>query len=167
MRRDIFTFNHISQELTESSIDELKSYYKTYHKKMWMYKAAYKRLKAWQLARNLSSVVFATGGLASSVATSGVSLIAVACASVLIQAYMKHKNVDIKLYQCQYAYQKYGHLLIEIKDILRSGQFDRAVKDELLSKLQQNDDFILDNSPLVDKFEHSYDKISNNKFSRK
>ena len=67
---------------------------------------------------------------------------------------MKHKNVDIKLYQCQYAFQTYGHLLIEIKDILRSGEFDRT---ELLSRLQQNDDFILDNSPIVDK--RKYDKI--------
>ena len=154
--RDIITFNHISNELTESQITELKSYYKTYHKKMWMYKAAYKRLKTWQLAGNIWSVVFATGGLASSIATSGASLLAIASASVLIQAYMKHKNIDIKLYQCQYAYQTYGHLLTEIKNILRSGQFDKA---ELLSKLQQNDDFILDNSPIVDKFGQKYDKI--------
>ena len=72
-KRDIFTFNHISNELTESQKTELKSYYKTYHKKMWSYKAAYKRLKAWQLAGNISSIVFATGGLASSIATSGAS----------------------------------------------------------------------------------------------
>ena len=123
---------------------------------MWLYKAAYKRLKAWQLAGNISSVVVATGGLASSIATSGVSLITIASASVLIQAYMKHKSVDIKLYQWQYAFQTYGHLLIEIKNILILGQFDRT---ELLSRLQQNDDFILDNSPIADKFERKYDKI--------
>ena len=91
-KRDIITFNHISDELTESQIDELKSYYRTYHKKMWMYKKTYKRLKAWQLFGNISSVVFATGGLASSIATSGIGLIAIASASVLIQAYMKHKK---------------------------------------------------------------------------
>ena len=155
-KKSVINFNHISEELTESQITELKSYYKTYHKKMWIYKAAYKRLKAWQLAGNISSIVFATGGLASSIATAGVSLIAIASASVLIQAYMKHKNLEIRLHQVQYAFQTYGHLLIQIKDILRSGQFNES---ELLSKLQQNDDFILDNSPIVDKFEKKYDMI--------
>ena len=156
-QRSCITFNHISDELTESQITELKSYYRTCHKKMWMYKKTYKRLKAWQLFGNISSVVFATGGLASSIATSGISLIAIASASVLIQAYMKHKNINIKLYQCQYAFQTYGHLLTEIKNILRSGQFNQV---ELLSKLQQNDDFILDNSPiLMCKLEQKYDKI--------
>ena len=151
------TFNHISDELTESQKDELKSYYKTYHKKMWMYKKTYKRLRAWHLLGNISSIVFATGGLASSIATSGVSLLAISSVSVLIQAYMKHKNIDIKLYQCQYAYQTYGHLLTEIRSILRSGQFNQV---ELLSKLQQNDDFILDNSPILpQKDERKYDKI--------
>ena len=155
-KKSIIDFNHISKELTKSQIAELKSYYKTYHKKMWMYNAAYKRLKAWQLIGNISSIVFATGGLASSIATAGASLIAIAAASVLIQAYMKHENVDIKLHQCQYAFQTYGHLLIEIKDILRCGQFNGS---QLLSKLQQYDDFILDNSPIVDKFEKKYDMI--------
>ena len=105
-KKSIINFNHISEELTEAQITELKSYYKTYHKKMWMYKAAYKRLKAWQLTGNISSIIFATGGLASSIATSGASLIAIAAASVLIQAYMKHKNVDIKLHQCNMLFKR-------------------------------------------------------------
>ena len=105
-KKSVINFNHISEELTESQITELKSYYRTYHKKMWMYKAAYKRLKAWQLAGNISSIVFATGGLASSIATAGVSLIAIASASVLIQAYMKHKNLEIRLHQVSMLFKR-------------------------------------------------------------
>ena len=41
----IIDFNHISNRLSEEEIDELKAYYMSYHKKMWMYKGAYKRLK--------------------------------------------------------------------------------------------------------------------------
>ena len=59
---------------------------------MWMYKSAYKRFKKWEFAGNISSIVFATGGIASSIATSGASLLAVSSVSVLIQAYMKHKK---------------------------------------------------------------------------
>ena len=69
--------------------------------------------------------MFATGGIASSIATSGASLLAISSVSVLIQAYMKHKNIEIKLYQCQYAFKTYGHLLNEIKEIMRNGHFDR------------------------------------------
>ena len=80
---------------------------------------------------------------------------AISSVSVIIQAYMKHKKVEIKLYQCQYAFQTYGHLLNEIKEIMRNGHFDR---DDLTNKLTQNDDFILDNSPIVDKWGNKYDK---------
>ena len=151
----IIDFNHISNRLSKEEIDELKAYYMSYHKKMWMYKSAYKRLKKWEFAGNISSIVFATGGIASSIATSGASLLAISSVSVVIQAYMKHKNIEIRLYQCQYAFQTYGHLLNEIKEIMRNGHFDR---DDLTNKLTQNDDFILDNSPIVDKWGDKYDK---------
>ena len=38
---------------------------------------------------------------------------------------------------------------------MRNGHFDR---DDLTNKLTQNDDFILDNSPIVDKWGNKYDK---------
>ena len=62
---------------------------------------------------------------------------------------MKHKNVE-------YAFQAYGHLLNEIKDILRSVEFN---SQELYNKMQLIDDFILDNSPMVDKWIKKYDEI--------
>ena len=38
---------------------------------------------------------------------------------------MKHKNVGKKkLNQCQYAFQTYQHLLMKLKDILRSAAFN-------------------------------------------
>ena len=37
-RKSIFTWNHISEELKDEHIKELKSYYHTYHKKCWAYK---------------------------------------------------------------------------------------------------------------------------------
>lgn len=69
---------------------------------------------------------------------------------------MKHKNVERKLNQSKYPHGTNGHLLNEIKDILRSGEFN---PQELYNKIQIIDDFILDNSPLVDKWVKKYDKI--------
>ena len=51
----IIDFNHISNRLSKEEIDEWKAYYMSYHKKMWMYKSAYKRLKKWEFAGNISS----------------------------------------------------------------------------------------------------------------
>ena len=43
--KNIFNWNHISNKLTEEQIEQLKSYYHSYHKKCWAYKQAVKRLK--------------------------------------------------------------------------------------------------------------------------
>ena len=45
-RKSIFNWNHISDELTEEQVEELKSYYHSYHKKCWAYKQALKRIKS-------------------------------------------------------------------------------------------------------------------------
>ena len=61
-QKSIFNWNHISDKLTEEQIEELKSYYKTYHKKCWAYKQAVKRFKKWKLLGNSLSIIFASGG---------------------------------------------------------------------------------------------------------
>ena len=115
----------------------------------------YKRLKKWKLAGDLTSVVFAKEGITIVIPTATVSLIAVTAASILIEVYVKHKNVE-KLNQCQYAFQTYGHLLNEIKDCLRSSEFN---SQEFYIKMQFTDDFILENSSIVDKWVTKYDKL--------
>ena len=121
-KKSIFNWNHISDELTEEQVEELKSYYYTYHKKCWAYKQALKSFKKWRLIGNSLSIVFASGGFASSIATGGISLIAISTAALLIQGWMKHKNLDLKIQNCTYAYQSYQHLLNQIKDMMRSGK---------------------------------------------
>ena len=76
-KKNIFNWNHISEKLNENQIEELKSYYITYHRKCWAFKQAAKRFKKWKLLGDTLSVVFATGGIASAIATSGISLVAI------------------------------------------------------------------------------------------
>ena len=123
----VIDFNHISDKVSNEQVTELKAYYTSYHKRQWCYNAAFKRLRKWKLG-DISSVIFATGGIAPAVATSGVSLVAISAVSVLIQSYMKHKDA----YQCQYAFQTYRHPLNETKNVLRSGEFD---SQEFYSKM--------------------------------
>ena len=42
---NIFDWNHISDKLSEGDKEELKSYYKVYHRKCWAFKRALKRYK--------------------------------------------------------------------------------------------------------------------------
>ena len=154
-RKSIFTWNHVSDKLKEEEINDLKSYYSTYHKKNWVYKKAMKRFKKLKLIGNSASIVFASGGLASSVATGGISLVAISTAALLIQEWMKHQSLDMKIQNCLYAFQSYSHLLIMIKDALRSGVFNREI---LINTMNNIDNYVADNSPIVDKFMVKYNE---------
>ena len=123
-QKHIFNWNHISDELTEEQVEELKSYYHTYHKKCWAYKQALKHLKKWRLLGNSLSIIFASGGFASSIATGGIGLITISTVALLIQGWMKHKDLDLKIQNCTNAYKSYQHLLNEIKNMIRSGDFN-------------------------------------------
>ena len=103
-----------------------------------------------------ASVIFASGGIVSAIATSGIALVAISSVALLIQGYIKHKNLDMNIKSAQNAYQSYTHLLNEIKNSLRTGHFNR---DNLTLKMTTLDDNIVDGTPPVDKYERNYNKI--------
>ena len=156
MVKNIFDWNHISSNLTQDQITELKEYYQTYHRKCWAFKQAAKRFKKWKLLGDTLSIVFATGGIASAIATSGISLIAISTTSVIIQDWMKHKNLELKIQNCTHAYHSYQHLLIAIKDMMRDGDFQPSYLHTMMNNI---DNHVIDNSPIIDKFLQKYDKI--------
>ena len=69
---------------------------------------------------------------------------------------MKHKNIDLKMQNCTYAYQSYQHLLNTIKDTMRRGDFQPNSLHIIMNNI---DNYVTDNSPIVDKFLRKYDKI--------
>ena len=152
----IFNFNHVSEKLTVEEINELKAYYKTYHKKCWIYKKAYKKYRKWKFIANSASILFASGGLAGAIATNGISLVAMTSAALLSQSYMKHKNLDINIKTCQNAYQSYNELLNEIKTSLRTGHLNR---DNLTLTMANIDNNVVANCPIVDKYNTKYHKL--------
>ena len=155
-KKRIFSWNHISDRLAEDQVDELKSYYKAYHRKCWAYKQAVKRYKKFKLIGNTISVLTGTGGIISAVVTGGIALVAISTCALLIKSYMDFQSLDLKIQNCTYAYQSYQHLLNSIKDMLRSGDFQPSFHTEL----KKIDDFVTDVCPSVDKFYAKY----NNKF---
>ena len=154
-RENIFEWNHISDKLNQAQIQELKEYYQTYHKKCWAYKQGVKRFKKWKLLGNSLSIIFASGSIASSIATGGISLVAISTIALLIQGWMQHQNLDLKIQNCIYASQSYIHILNTLKFILRTGEFDLS---NILITMKNTDDYISDNSPIIDRYLLKYDK---------
>ena len=76
-------------------------------------------------------------------------------ASIVIKGYMEHKNYNMKIEQSKYAFQSYDHLLVEIKDILRSGNFNESSLIHIMSGL---DNYIIDNSPLIENVLKDYNE---------
>ena len=103
----------------------------------------------------IDRINFASGGFASSIATGGISLIAISTAALLIQGWMKHEDLDLKIQNCTYAYQSYQHLLNQIKDIMRSGNFNSS---HIYNTMKNIDDYVTDNSPIIDKYLTKYDE---------
>ena len=67
---------------------------------------------------------------------------------------MDHQNLDLKIQNCVYAHQSYQHILIDLKDMLRSGDFQPSIHTEMTNV----DDFVTDVCPTVDKFYEKYDE---------
>ena len=68
---------------------------------------------------------------------------------------MKHKNLDLKIQNCTYAYQSYQHLLNAIKGMMRGGDFKPSY---IHDKMRNIDDYVTDNSPVVDKYLLKYNE---------
>ena len=100
-RKKIPDFNHISNKLSDDEVQELKQYYKTYYKQKWAFTQKYKKLKQWKIIGNTACIIFGAGGIASSVATGGLDLLGISTLTLLIKAYMEHKNIDLKLHTTQ------------------------------------------------------------------
>lgn len=148
-KRKIFDWNHISNKLTKDQIIELKTYYHTYHRKCWCYKQAYKRFKRLKILGNSLSIVFASSGIASSIASGGVSLVAISTIALLLQGWMTHKNIDLKIHNTLYAFQSYQHLLNDIRNMMRTGDYNPS----------NIDNYVTDNGCIIDKFLLKYDKL--------
>lgn len=157
-KKSCFNWNHISPALSKSEITELKSYYRLYHRKAFAFKLAYKHYKRCKIIGQGASILFASGGIISSAVTSGISLIAISSVAIFIQGYLEHKNYNLKIRDCEYAYHSYQHLLITIKNILRSGTYDSI---SLYHQMAGMDNYIIDNSPVIDKYLLKYDKFFN------
>ena len=154
--KDIFDWNHISKDLTQEQIKELKEIYKYYHKKYWLYKKSFQHYKRMHMICNLGSVsLIVSGTIAGSITLNPIILGSISGSGVLLQTFSETKNYKRKIEMCRFAYQSYLQLMTDLRNHLRGSNFNEK---ELLDKCSIIDGIIIDLCPIADKYENQYNK---------
>ena len=155
--RSIFNWNHISENLTEDQISELKALYKFYHKKYWLFKMTFKYFKKAELSCNIgAALLVVTGTITGAVTLNPVILGTISGSGLLLKTYSEAKNFKGKIEMCKFAYTSYEKVLTELRSFMRGQEYNNK---EFLDYVKVLDDIIIDMCPLTDKFEKKYNKI--------
>ena len=156
-RKNIFNWNHVSENLTEDQISELKALYKFYHKKYWLFKMTYKYFKKAELACNIGSVsLVVTGTVVGGVTLNPIVLGTVSGAGRLLKTYSEAKNYKRKIEMCKFAYTTYEKILTHLRCFMRGLEYNDK---EFIDYVKVLDEIIIDMCPLTDKFEKKYNKV--------
>ena len=103
--KNIFNWNHISSDLTEDQISELKNLYINYHRLFKCYEWKYKRLKRLKLSLEMSSIgMTVTGSVVGAITLNPIVIACVAGPGVLIQGYLTESNLVNNVDRCKFAY---------------------------------------------------------------
>ena len=156
-RKNIFNWNHISENLTEDQISELKALYRFYHKKYWLYKMTFKYFKKSELTCNiLSAFLVVTGTIAGGVSLNPIVLGVISGSGVLLKTYSEAKNYKRKIEMCKFAYTSYEKVLTDLRSFTRGRDYnDKA----FLDYVKVIGDIIIDMCPLTDKFDKKYNQM--------
>ena len=152
--KNIFNWNHISSDLTEDQISELKALYNCYHRLFKCYEWKYKRLKRLKLSLEMSSIgMTVTGSVVGAVTLNPIVIACVAGPGILIQGYLTKSNLINNVDRCKFAYTSYKKILIQLKSFLRGLPYDGTI---FLSDVKMLDDIIIDTCPTIDKYLEKY-----------
>ena len=155
-RKEVIQFNHISKDLSEEKVEELKNLYRNYHRLTKCHKWQYKKLRKRKVILQVLGVSLTAigGGLSAVNPLNAV----IAAGGVGIYAFLGKSDLHNKVEKSKFGYQTYEKVLHQIRGILRSGEFDRTVETKLLSDLLVIDGIVTDCSPPVDKFFGKYNR---------
>ena len=128
MNEKIFNFNHISKDLSDEKIKDIKDLYQYYHKKFWCYKKSFQHYQKMHLSTNLvSTCLVITGRIAGSITLNPVILGVISGCGILLQTYATTKKYDKKVESTRFAYSSYFGILSELRNSLRSGVFNEPI----------------------------------------
>ena len=155
-RKKVIDFNHISSELNEKQISELKALYKNYHRLFKCYEMKYKRLKRLKMSLEMSSLSLTiVGTVIGGVTLNPIVIGCVAGPGVLIQGYLTKSDLDNRVDRCRFAYKTYEKILVQLKSFLRGLPYDISL---FLSEIKLLDDIVIDSCPSANKYYENYNK---------
>ena len=153
-KKNIFDWSHISNDLTEDQISELKALYKCYHRLFKCYQWKYKKLRRLKLSLEMPSIgLTVVGSVVGAVTLNPIVIACVAGPGVLIQGYLTKSNLNISVDRCRFAYTSYKKILVQLKSFLRGLPYDENL---LLSDIKVLDDIVIDQCPSIDKYFEKY-----------
>ena len=156
MTKNIFNFNHISNDLTEDEISELKALYKCYHRLYKCYQWKYKKLRRLKLSLEMSSIGLTTvGSIVGGVMLNPIIIGAVAGPGILIQSYLTKSNLSNRVDRCRFTYTSYEKILVQLRSFLRGLSYDENI---FLSDVKIIDDIVIDQCSSIDKYFSKYDR---------
>ena len=157
--KDIFEFNHIDPNLSESEINTLKDFYSYYHKKYWCFKRSYKSYKFLDNFFTISGIcLVAIGTISGGITLNPVVLGVVNGAGVIVAGVGKKNNYKRKIEMTRIAFTTYEKVLIELRSALRGDEWN---KEEFVDRIKLIDELIIDQTPISDRFESRYNKKFN------
>ena len=140
MTKNIFNWNHISNELTKDQISEIKALYKNYHRLFKCYELKYKRLKRLKMSLEMFSISLTViGSVVGGVTLNPIVIACVAGPGVLIQGYLTKSDLDNRVDRCRFAYKTYEKILVQLKSFLRGLPYDISL---FLSEIKLLDDIV-------------------------
>ena len=153
--KDIFEFNHIDVNLSESDVTTLKDFYSHYHKKYWCYKKCYKRYKFLDDFFSISGIsLVAIGTIVGEKTLNPVVLGVVNGAGVIVAGITKKKDFKKKIETSKMAYTTYEKVLVELRSALRGDEWN---KQEFIDRIKILDEIIIDQCPSsIDNFAKKY-----------
>ena len=155
-KKKIFSWNYISENLTNDEISKLKSLYKHYHRLFQCYQWKYTKLDKLKLILQLSSVSLTVAGtIIGSVTLNPIVGGCLVGPGVIIQAYLAKTNLIQKIAKCRFAYTSYEKIMVQLKSYLRGMSYDINI---FLSDIKTIDDMVIDQCPSVDQYFKKYDK---------
>ena len=154
MVKNIFNWNHISNNLTEDQISELKALYKCYHPLFKCYQWKYKKLKPLKLSLEMSSIgLTVVGSVVGAVTLNPIVIACVAGPGVLIQGYLTKSELYNSLDRCHFAYTSYEKICVQLKSFSRRLSYDESI---FLTDIKVIDYLVIDQCPSIDKYFDKY-----------
>ncbi len=163
--RQVIRFNHISKNLTDKQITELKKLYYKYHRLTKCHKWKHNRQKRLKITLQVTSLGLAAVGAATAVANPLTAV--VTGVGVILGGILSKSDLQSRVTQSKFAYTTYEGILHEIKASLRSGNFDADTEIVLISELCLIDSVVTDCCPSVDHLFEKYDSKYSTNFDQK